>query len=69
MRKHSTVRRSFTGRRIGESHHRARLTSGDVSNIRALHEDGMGYGQIAEKFEIARSTVQRICNGSLRAYD
>lgn len=41
------------GRRIGESHPRARLTDHEVALIAELAEDGMSYKQIAERFELA----------------
>lgn len=56
------VRRAPTGHRIGEGHHRARLLDSDVSLLRELHErHGLGYGLLARKFGVPRSTVQGIC--------
>jgi hypothetical protein len=60
------------GRRIGESHHRAKLSDADVEQISALREEGMSYGKIAAKFDdrpggIAKSTVRDICTGRIRA--
>lgn len=49
------------GLRIGESHPRAKLSDDDVELIRSLAEDGMCYRVIAQKFEISRVTVGRIC--------
>ncbi len=49
------------GLRIGEGHPRARLTDGDVEMIRALGEEGVRYRLIAEKFEITKWMVGRIC--------
>ena len=37
-------------RGIGKSHPRARLTDREIDLIRELHEKGLSYGQIAEKF-------------------
>ncbi len=49
------------GRRIGKSHSRARLTDREIDLIRELHEKGLSYGQIAEKFEeIVTLTVRRV---------
>lgn len=48
-------------RRVGQDHHNARLTDGEVELIRALADGGMRYADIAEKFEINRSTVGKIC--------
>lgn len=47
--------------RCGQAHPRAKLTDHDVEVIRQLHEQGMFYYQIAEKFGISRHTVGSIC--------
>jgi len=39
------------GRRVGATHHRAKLTEKDVAMIIELHEAGLGYRQIAGKFD------------------
>ena len=39
------------GRRIGESHPRARLTDREIDLIRELCEEGLSYRQIAKTFE------------------
>ena len=39
------------GRRVGETHQRAKLTDADVEMILALHDEGIGYRQIAKKFD------------------
>jgi hypothetical protein len=50
------------GSRVGESHHRARLTQHDVDLIRDLHEDyGLGYGRLAAKFGVCKETIARVC--------
>lgn len=49
------------GLRIGEDHPRARLSDHDVELIRELAGGGMLYAEIAEKFEISKVTVGRIC--------
>lgn len=70
MPKNCTVRRAFTGHRIGESHHRAQLSSDDVSMIRTLHEEhALGYGTLAKKFESAPSTIRDICTYRTRTYE
>lgn len=49
------------GSRVGETHHRARLTDHDVDLIRDLREEyGLTYQEIADKFEISKSTVRDI---------
>lgn len=57
---------------IGEDHHRSKLTEADVQQILELHEAGLGYGQIAAKFDdlpggLSKSQVRRICLGLNRA--
>lgn len=58
------------GYRIGESHHRAKLTDEDVALILALRAAGLSYGEIARKWDagvcISRSTVRDICLGRIR---
>jgi len=39
------------GRRVGATHHRAKLTEKDVVMIIELSEAGLGYRQIAAKFD------------------
>lgn len=55
------------GRRIGEDHPLARLTDGEVELIRQLHEEGMSYAVLAEKFEVSRWAIGRICRYERRA--
>lgn len=59
------------GYRVGETHHRAKLTDADVDTILALREYGLSYREIAEKFddgvEISKSTVRDVCSGRIRA--
>ena len=45
------VRRAATGHRIGESHHRARMTDGDVELARQLREQGQSYSAVARVFD------------------
>ena len=49
------------GARVGETHHRAKLTDEDVDLIRELHEDyGLSYRELAVKFEVSKSTIRDI---------
>lgn len=67
------VRINEGGRRIGEDHHRAKLSDADVDQILALRDAGLSYGKIAAKFDdiaengIGKSTVRDICTGRIRA--
>ena len=50
------------GRRIGESHHRSRLSDSEVDEIRELREEeGMSYGKLAERLQAPKSTIRDIC--------
>lgn len=87
-----TVSINSIGRRVGESHHNAKLTEGDVENIRRMLEErerfvtdmksagygvrqiskaaawqGLGFREIATKFEISVSTLHNIHTGKRRA--
>jgi predicted transcriptional regulator len=61
------IRRNARGWRVGECHHRAKLTDDDVRLIRELRaEFGLTYRVIAEKFECGKSTVERIVKNRCR---
>lgn len=66
------VRVNEGGRRIGEDHHRAKLTDADVEQIIAMLDAGMGYRRIAAKFDdieggISKTTIAKIARGEIRA--
>jgi len=48
------------GNRVGEDHGRAKLTRHDVDLIHDLYEEGLPLTKIAEKFEVAKSTIHDI---------
>ena len=50
------------GWRVGETHHRAKLTDHDVELIRLLREGGMKIKEIARKFECSPSNISEITN-------
>ena len=54
------------GRRIGDSHHHAKLTNGEVELILQLHESGLGYKRIAIKMEVSKSQIRNIILGRKR---
>jgi len=62
-----TVGVNDLGRRVGESHHNAKLTDCDVELMLALHGEGWGYRRLAAKFECSRSLVRYIIKGRWRA--
>lgn len=50
------------GLRIGQCHHRAVLTDAEVELVREMHEnDGMSYKTLANKFEVSKGTIAKIC--------
>lgn len=54
--------------RVGETHHRAKLTDIEVDKIRDLHEDdGLGYRTLARMFDVSKSTIRDICRYDTRA--
>jgi hypothetical protein len=53
---------------VGEDHHRAKLTNHDVDLILELREvHKLSYGVIAQKFEVGKAAIQKICNGQTRS--
>jgi len=55
------------GRRIGESHPGAKLTDAEVELVHELLEGGMSFAKVAEKFNVSKSCIQKIADGSRRA--
>jgi hypothetical protein len=55
-----TARRNHTGHRIGECHHRARLTDDQVRQIREQAAQGLGYKRLAKLHGCAESTARDI---------
>ena len=60
------------GCRIGETHHRAKLTDADIEQIFALRDLGLSYRVIALKFDdipggISKSTVRDVLKCRIRA--
>jgi hypothetical protein len=60
------------GKRIGQDHHRAKLTDSDIELVFYLREAGLSYRQIANKFDdipggIGKSTIRDILTGRKRA--
>jgi hypothetical protein len=54
------------GRRIGESHPRAKLLNYEVDQVLALLDLGFSYAQIALKFDVSKSCVAHIATGRRR---
>lgn len=55
------ITRGHTNHRAGASHHRSKLTSEQVAEMRAIYETGgKGYGFLAELYKCGASTVRDI---------
>ncbi|NYT45128.1 hypothetical protein H0A64_09870 [Alcaligenaceae bacterium] len=54
------------GLRVGDSHHKARLTDSEVDLLLALRDEGWSYRALAEKFDISKSSAHKICQGHRR---
>jgi hypothetical protein len=61
------IKLSDRGLRIGESHGRAKLTDRDVELLRQLRDQGWSLTHLAEKFDLSRRHVLRICSHRQRA--
>ena len=56
------IARNHTGHRIGESHHRAKLSTAKVLSMREDREKhGMTYAELKKKYGCSESTVRDIC--------
>ncbi len=55
------------GKRVGETHGRAKLSDHEVDLVRQLKEEGMSAAVIAEKMEISRRYVYKLANYERRA--
>lgn len=64
---HKTVAVNEAGLRIGEDHPNAELTDAEVELVRKLHEQGLSYDDLAEKFLVSKWTIGRICRYERRA--
>ena len=56
-----TVAVNDAGLRIGEDHPNSKLTDAEVETIRQMHEDGMSYKTLAEKFEVSKGAIAKLC--------
>jgi hypothetical protein len=57
-------KRKKKGRRVGETHHAARLTDDEIDLVRDLHESEvkpLGYRRLAWIFQTTPATIQKIC--------
>lgn len=61
-----TITLNENGRRIGESHPRAKLLDHEVEQVLELLEAKMSYAKIAEKFDVSKSCIAHIATGRRR---
>lgn len=61
-----TVALNENGRRIGESHPRAKLLDREVDLVLELLEAGLSYAAAAAKFGVSKSCVAHIATGRRR---
>lgn len=54
------------GYRIGQYHHRAKLSDHDVNLIFQLREDGFTLEKIAHYMDCGKTTIWKILNGYIR---
>lgn len=64
--KKRTVGLNDRGLRVGDSHHNARLTDGEVDLLLTLRDEGWSYRALAEKFDLSKSGARYICRGRNR---
>lgn len=58
-----TVGVNELGLRVGEDHVNARLTNHEVDLLLELRAQGWSYQQLADKFDLSKSGVRKICKG------
>jgi transposase len=62
------MKRNHTGHRVGECHQRAKLSDGQVRNMRNAHEHlGMSRREVAEMFSVSYWTARDILDYRTRA--
>jgi hypothetical protein len=55
------------GYRVGEDHHRARLTDGEIAIMRRLRAEGWSLQALADKFEVSKTHAWRVCQRRQRS--
>lgn len=67
VRRNEITRVKFPCLRRGEAHGRAKLTDEQVREIRALHDQGLGYWSLARQFGVSKTLVRNICDRRYRS--
>lgn len=60
------IQRNSKGYRVGQCHHRAKLTDMDIAMIFELRMKGLSIVSIAKKMDCGCTTVYKILNGQMR---
>lgn len=61
-----TIALNENGRRVGESHPRAKLLDHEVDQVLDLLEAGLSYAEVALKFDVSKSCIAHIATGRRR---
>lgn len=62
------MKRNHTGHRVGQDHHRSKLTDEQVAKIRRMYRPRVvSYGDLAHEFGCAESTIRDIVTYRTRA--
>jgi len=67
MTKPALIQIGEYGKRVGETHGRAKLTDHEIDLVRQLKEEGMPATEIAAKMEISKRYVYKLVNYERRA--
>ena len=67
MTKPALVQIGEYGKRVGETHGRAKLSDHEIDLVRQLKEEGMPAAEIASKMEISKRYVYKVVNFERRA--
>lgn len=62
-----TISLNENGKRVGESHPRAKLLDREVDLVLDLLASGMSYAEAAQKMDVSKSCVAHIASGRRRS--
>lgn len=62
-----TISLNENGKRVGESHPRAKLLDREVDLVLDLLDSGMSYAAVAGKMDVSKSCVAHIASGRRRS--
>lgn len=55
------------GSRVGQDHHRAKLSNAQIDALLALRDEGWSYGRLCIKFSVPKASVAAWCQLRRRA--